>query len=423
MGPSSLPAGSGRCNGGDEALALDPGAYDQRFTPRMGPQVPETMTAAAEQRKLRVRVGRNYAITYNILHGQRNAEIISGPTNPLQQISKRLDSISITGFGYDLLHNFNSIPLFTKCPFVVTFEDYVPRLPEDRPVASFASHLRRRLVSSQCVAIIAMSSYAMRQMIYQHREHDADLARLVEKSTVIYPGIRRSRDAPKGLGPSPLKLLFVGSDFFRKGGPALVRAHQLLRRSGIAVQTMVVSSLSWSIDDYVGPPDASAVKDSLKELEVDGIIHHRQLSNEAVRKLMQQADFLVLPTFHDTFGYVSIEAMAAGTPVIATATCAQPEIVEHNNSGFLLEFENDANIGKWKWLYGQKRPEYLEAYWSTIESLARSIFSQIQSFYDNRYDYERLSAGALARIDQKFSVEQARDRLEEIYGKVGSRPK
>src|SRR3979490_1079344 len=92
-------------------------------------------------KKKLVRVGRGHAIRYNILHGQRNADFISRPTNPLQRISKRLDSVSIAGPGYDLIHNFNSIPLFTHCPFIITFEDYAPRLPEDRAIPFLLSHL------------------------------------------------------------------------------------------------------------------------------------------------------------------------------------------------------------------------------------------------------------------------------------------
>jgi glycosyltransferase involved in cell wall biosynthesis len=370
------------------------------------------------QRKLKVRVGRNYAIRFNVLHGQRNAEFISGPTNPLQRISSRLDCVSIPAPGYDLIHNFNAIPIFTACPYVVTFEDYAPRLPENRPISALSSYLRRRLLSTQCVGLVAMSSYAMRQMKYQHRNHKPDLIKLVEKAKVVYPAVRPKRTGPKRLETSELRLLFVGADFFRKGGPALVRAHKLLRKSGIAVQTTIVSSLAWSIDDYVGPPDPVSVRAALGELDAEGIASYRQLPNERVQQLMEQADFLVLPTLHDTFGYVSIEAMAAGTPVIATATCAQPEIVEPNDSGFLLDFDNDADVGKWKWLYGQKQPGYIEAYWSTIDSLARSIVDRIQRFYEDRLDYERLSAGALAQARSKFSVEQARDSLEAIYSRV-----
>ena len=370
------------------------------------------------QRKLRVRVGRNHAIAYNILHGQRNADFVSGPTNPLLRLSRRLDSISFPGGGYDLVHTFNSIPLLTNCPFVVTFEDYAPRLPGDRPMPWLAPFLRRRLTSSRCIALVAMSSYAVRQMKYQHRSRPSDLVKLIAKTKIIYPGIQQTRQTPKRLSGAPLKLLFVGGDFFRKGGPALVRAHKALRKAGIAVETTVVSSLAWSVDDYVGPPGLSAVRRSLGDLDTDGIALHRQLSNDRVKELMQQADFLVLPTLHDTFGYVSIEAMAAGTPVIATATCAQVEIVRHNESGFLLVFENDANVGKWRWLYGQNLPGYVEAYWATIDSLAQSIITQIQVLYEDRSDYERLSAGALTQIQNKFRVEYARGRLEEIYSQV-----
>jgi glycosyltransferase involved in cell wall biosynthesis len=131
---------------------------------------------------------------------------------------------------------------------------------------------------------------------------------------------------------------------------------------------------------------------------------------------MEAADFLVLPTFHDTFGYVAIEAMAAGTPVISTATCAQPEIVEDNESGFLLDFENEPDVGKWTWISGVKPPGYTDAYWSTIDMLAQSIVSKIAEVNDSRYDYERLSAGAIARVADRFNSELARDRLEEIYG-------
>jgi glycosyltransferase involved in cell wall biosynthesis len=127
---------------------------------------------------------------------------------------------------------------------------------------------------------------------------------------------------------------------------------------------------------------------------------------------------LVLPTLHDTFGYVSIEALAAGTPVIASATCAQPEIVEPDRSGFLLGFENDAEIGKWKWLYQQKHSHYVDAYWAAINSLANSIFVQLEAFYERRACYERLSAGALDQAVKKFSAERARETLESIYNRV-----
>jgi glycosyltransferase involved in cell wall biosynthesis len=184
------------------------------------------------------------------------------------------------------------------------------------------------------------------------------------------------------------------------------------------VRTTIVSSLRWSPDDYVGPPDAKGVAAAEAELSADGITLHRSLPNDEVRRLMALADFLVLPTFHDTFGYVSLEAMAAGTPVIATATCAQTEVVEPGRSGFLLDFDNDPVVGKWSWIYGQKRPGYTEAYWATIDRLASALAEQLRRCWEARADYAALSAGALARVNTRFHADRARDRLEQLYEKA-----
>jgi len=363
--------------------------------------------------RLRVRVGQNYSVRFNTQYGQNNAELITGPITPLARLNMRFDSFTLLGPGYDLIHTLNAIPILTKCPFIVTFEDYIPRMPDDRPVPWLEKQLVRRLLDPRCIAILAMSEYALRQMKQQHRERPA-LAGLLAKCEVLYPGVRPTVLAPKSAG-SELKLLFVGGDFYRKGGPALVRAHKTLRAAGIPVRTTIVSSLNWSADDYIGPPDAEGVKAAEKELFSEGITLHRSLPNDEVRRLMAQSDFLILPTFHDTFGYVSLESMAAATPVIATATCAQKEIVETGHSGFLLEFDNDAEIGKWSWIYGQKRRGYVEAYWSTIDKLASALAEQLEQCWETRSDYEALSAGALARIEARFHFDRVRERLEELY--------
>jgi glycosyltransferase involved in cell wall biosynthesis len=363
--------------------------------------------------QLRVRVGCDYGARFNSHHRQRNAELIPGPLTRLMRLDRRLDSIALVEPGYDLIHSFNAVPILTKCPFILTFEDYVPRTPEDRPMPRLEKYLFSRLLEPQCIAILAMSEYALRQMKHQHLARPG-LDRLLAKCEVLYPAVRPTRFVPKSVG-SELTLLFVGRDFYRKGGPALVRAHKLLRAAKVPVRTIFVSSLSWYINDYIGPPDAKGVEAAEKELSAEGILLYRSLPNDEVRSLMAQADFLILPTLHDTFGYAALEAMAAATPVIATATCAQKEIVEPGCSGFLLDFDNDPEVGKWSWIYGQKRHGYIEAYWSTINSLASALAEQLQQCWEMRSDYQTLSAGALARIDAKFHADRARERLEQIY--------
>jgi glycosyltransferase involved in cell wall biosynthesis len=51
--------------------------------------------------------------------------------------------------------------------------------------------------------------------------------------------------------------------------------------------------------------------------------------------------FLMPIRWPEPFGMVMVEALAAGTPVLAFAHGAAPEIVEHGKSGFLVEDENE----------------------------------------------------------------------------------
>jgi len=53
--------------------------------------------------------------------------------------------------------------------------------------------------------------------------------------------------------------------------------------------------------------------------------------------LLQNADCVVLPSAHEPFGRIVIEAMAAGKPVVSVKSGAIPEIIEDGVSGCLVE--------------------------------------------------------------------------------------
>jgi glycosyltransferase involved in cell wall biosynthesis len=363
--------------------------------------------------RLRVRVGKNYGARYNTHHRPDNVDLVPGPMTPLSRISLKLDSFALIGPGYDLIHSFNAIPLFTGTPFIVTFEDYCPRVPQDRYIEWLERRLREVLVSDRCLAIIAMSQYALRKFQRQHRNY-AGLAKLLAKTHVIYPAMPATGMAPK-LAGNVLRLLFVGLDFMRKGGPAVLEAHRRLMGRGIPVETTIVSALRWSERDYVGPPDPRRSCAVMNSIHGRGIVHHAGLPHRETTELMRRADYLLLPTIHDTFGFVSLEAMNCGTPAIATSTCAQNEVVEHGRSGFLLDFENDPVVGDWRWLYGQHKPGYVEAYWQAIQKLTDELVTTLSLAWEQRKDYEAMSAAAIARMAERFDVVKARHRLVPLY--------
>jgi glycosyltransferase involved in cell wall biosynthesis len=148
------------------------------------------------------------------------------------------------------------------------------------------------------------------------------------KVHVIPPGVDTSvwRPEPRGRSPRP-RLLFVGGDFERKGGPALLRAFAALRLADRAELHVVTR------DEVPG---------------TRGVIVHRGMRNgsEALRRLYADSDAFVLPTVADCFSIASIEAMAAGLPVAVTDVGGVEDIVVDGETGFLLPPGDDRALGR-----------------------------------------------------------------------------
>lgn len=372
--------------------------------------------------RLRVRARRGYSLPFVADFGQLNAAFLARPWTPLARLFYWADAFAILPEpDYDIVHSFNAVPIASGRPYVLSFEDFCPRVPEDRHVGWLERWLARELTDERCVALLALSEYAVRQFRHQNRHFDG-LPTLEAKLEVRYPPIAARRDMPKQLQGPDLKLLFVGRDFMRKGGPAVLRAHELLRKRGVPAQTTVVSSLGWKADDaYVDPPSPELVRREVALLDGDGITHHHNLGNAEVLALMDASDFFVFPTLHDTFGFVVLEALASATPVLATATNALPEMVQDGRSGYLLPIELDGLLGRWAWTYRTREPGFIEAYEAATRTLGDAIAARLEACWESPERYVALSEGALQAVRSRFDMDTARERLEEIYERCAER--
>ena len=70
-----------------------------------------------------------------------------------------------------------------------------------------------------------------------------------------------------------------------------------------------------------------------------------RLSREKVREEFKNCDCFVLPSRHESFGIVYIEALAFGKPIIATK-CGGPEMIVNDKVGLLIEKENIDELSK-----------------------------------------------------------------------------
>lgn len=363
---------------------------------------------------VRVRTGLGYPIDFTIDHGQYGVRLSRGRLSPLQRFIQSGDAIAVVPGRYDLLHSFNAIPIAGRKPFLVTFEDFLPRVPTDRPNPPMERFLRERLLDKRCVSLVAISDYAKRQFIAQHKDW-SELQIALNKLQVVRPAVDRRASRPRALDRHVVRLLAVGKDYMRKGFPAVVRAHKLLIADGVNVETTIISKCHWSSQDYIGPPSEDLYREEMRLLKDGGVKHLAGLPNRAVLDEMNRADVLLLPTLHDTFGFVVLEAMSGGTPVIATETCAIPEVIRDGLNGYLLPMQNDPDIGKWEMLYRNRRADYLDKYIDFIENAAEQIRDRVAAISTSPDLYHTMSEQALATVTSRFSPAVARDRYEAIY--------
>jgi glycosyltransferase involved in cell wall biosynthesis len=124
--------------------------------------------------------------------------------------------------------------------------------------------------------------------------------------------------------PGPLRLLFVGGDFERKGGDLLLDVHRKHLQGACELHLVTGASVDMGEGVYV--------YNGLKP-------HSLQLL-----QLYADADVFVLPTRGDCLAVVLGEAMASGLPVITTRVGAHAEAVEEGRSGFVIEADDAAAL-------------------------------------------------------------------------------
>jgi glycosyltransferase involved in cell wall biosynthesis len=129
-----------------------------------------------------------------------------------------------------------------------------------------------------------------------------------------------------GIAPEAPVVGFVGQIIERKGITDIVQCVPIVARQLPQVKFLFVGE--GALQEFL--------VEKTRELGVAGQTIYAGFRRD-IPAVMKAIEILLLPSYVEGFGYVLIEAMAAAKPVVATNVSSIPEIVQHGETGLLVE--------------------------------------------------------------------------------------
>ena len=180
-----------------------------------------------------------------------------------------------------------------------------------------------------------------------------------EKISIIPPGVDTTRFYPippdeakefVGVPKDEKMLLFVGRIEPLKGVDILIRAIAQLRKSDVLSEC---PHYLYIIGGDPDPENARLNKEMqrlqklCKELGVgDMVLFLGKRDQDTLQYYYSAAEIVIMPSHYESFGMVALEAMACGTPVIATQVGGLQHLVQNGKTGFTIPNDDVDSLEK-----------------------------------------------------------------------------
>ena len=196
--------------------------------------------------------------------------------------------------------------------------------------ADFPAHAFSGLVATPMVTTI--HGFSSERILPMYKPYEERIHYVAISEADRHPDLRYAATIHHGIVPEDFPLDLAGGDNLLYFG----RIHP---DKGTREAIAVALAAGRRLDIYGLVQDqAYYEREVLPHIEGERVAYHGPVGGEARRKALGQAHALLhLINFAEPFGLSVIEAMASGTPVIATPRGSMPEIIEHGRSGFLVD--------------------------------------------------------------------------------------
>jgi D-inositol-3-phosphate glycosyltransferase len=300
------------------------------------------------------------------------------------------------GIRYDVIHShywmsglaaealsdmWGGVPIVHMYHTLGEMKNRVARSEEERAGEKRLAGERQILRRADRIIVATIAELTQLRFLYQ-----ADARKL----TIIPPGVDTSHFYPIpsdeaklfiGLKPDTRIILFVGRIEPLKGVDTLIQAMSCLRVADIPkpVHLAIIGG-----EPDAKPQDMSAEMARLQQLSDDlsmggTVVFLGKRGQDTLPYYYSAAEAVVMPSLYESFGMVALEAMACGTPVIASEVGGLGYLVQNGVTGYTIpDSEPDILCEKLSWLLGDPH--------------LRRTMGQCAAEYAQDYAWEKIAA-------------------------------